>query len=156
MQFEQETSLEQALLNKGFKVKKNGKVFLKGQYIGIIGSKQEFEKRILKLYEIRMKDILSSKLLPDEAFLNLQNKTVYIIEKKFQNGHGSVDEKLQTCDFKRKQYKKLFKGTGIKVKYCYLCNDWFKKSKYDDVKKYIVDVKCYIFFNEIPFKFLGL
>lgn len=30
-----------------------------------------------------------------------------MIEYKFQKDAGSVDEKLQTCDLKKKQYKKL-------------------------------------------------
>jgi hypothetical protein len=40
---------------------------------------------------------------------------------------GSVDEKLQTCDFKRKQYLKLVQPLGIKVEYVYVLNDWFKQ-----------------------------
>ena len=51
---------------------------------------------------VHWKTINSKKYLPDSVFYNLSNDTVYIIEKKYQAGTGSVDEKLQTCDFKKK------------------------------------------------------
>lgn len=43
---------------------------------------------------------------------------------------GSVDEKLQTCDFKRKQYLKMVHSLGLKVEYVYVLNDWFKNTKF--------------------------
>jgi hypothetical protein len=75
---------------------------------------------------------------------------------KFQNGPGSVDEKLQTCDFKKKQYTKLLKKGGIKVEYIYVLNDWFRKPEYKNVLGYIREVGCHFYFNEIPLKALGL
>ena len=36
---------------------------------------------------------------------------------KFQVVSGSVDEKLQTCDFKLKQYKKLFQMEGVELEF---------------------------------------
>lgn len=47
---------------------------------------------------------ISSKLLPDNCIYVIVNNTLFIIEVKTQNVGGSVDEKLQTCDFKKKQY----------------------------------------------------
>ena len=44
-------------------------------------------------------------------------ETLFIIEVKYQQLAGSVDEKLQTCDFKRKQYLKLVNYLGLKVEY---------------------------------------
>jgi hypothetical protein len=75
---------------------------------------------------------------------------------KFQEVAGSVDEKLQTCDFKHKQYQKLLSPLKIKVKYVYVLNDWFMKKEYEDVLKYIDSVGCYYFFNILPFHFLDL
>ena len=62
-------------------------------------------------------------LLPDETIFVLANNTLFIIEMKFQKVAGSVDEKLQTCDFKKKQYEKLLSGTGIRVEYCYILSE---------------------------------
>lgn len=69
---------------------------------------------------------------------------------------GSVDEKLQTCDFKKKQYKKLFDPLRIEVEYYYVLNDYFDQPQYDDVFEYIESVGCRFFFNEIPIDELGL
>lgn len=101
--------------------------------------------------------IISSKLKPDEAIFVIRNNTVFIIEKKSQTGGGSVDEKLQTCDFKLKQYRKLFAPLNKEVKYYYLLDkEWFDNPAYKDVFDYIIDVGCGYYFNYIPLDVLGL
>ena len=110
----------------------------------------------LKEYKINWKERISKKLLPDETIFVLTNKTLFIIEMKFQKVAGSVDEKLQTCDFKKKQYQKLFYGTGIKIEYCYILSDWFMHESYKDTLNYITSVGCKYFFETLPFEFLGL
>jgi hypothetical protein len=94
--------------------------------------------------------------VPDDAIFIIKDKTLYIIEIKFQAVTGSVDEKLQTCDFKNKQYRKLLVPLGISVKYVYILNDWFKKEQYKDVLEYVKSVGCCYFFYELPLSFLGL
>jgi len=105
---------------------------------------------------IEWQPILSKKLLPDDALIVIVRETLYIIEVKYQQVAGSVDEKLQTCDFKRKQYQKLLKDTGLKVEYVYVLNDWFKKPEYRDVLAYIDSVNCHYKFNTLPLAWLGL
>lgn len=99
---------------------------------------------------------LSKKLLPDDAMLVIVRETLFIIEVKFQKVEGSVDEKLQTCDFKRKQYQKLVGNLGLKVEYVYVLNDWFRNPKYKDTLDYINSVCCHYQFNQIPLAWLGL
>ena len=153
--FEQETSLEEALVDSGYRVSK-GEVFLDDELIAISAGKYRLYKNILEPNGIDYRDYISKQLLPDEALLNLTNNTIYIIEKKFQHGAGSVDEKLQTCDFKKKQYKKLFDPLRIEVEYYYVLNDYFDHPQYNDVFEYIESVGCRFFFNEIPIDELGL
>ncbi|KAF3978695.1 MAG: hypothetical protein HFP77_00585 [Methylococcales symbiont of Iophon sp. n. MRB-2018] len=117
--------------------------------------KYEFYK-FLDEHEIDHKNILSKKLLPDDALLVIVRETLFIIEVKYQQVAGSVDEKLQTCDFKRKQYLKLVQPLGIKVEYVYVLNDWFKQPSYKDVLDYIHSVNCHYKFNELPLSWLGL
>ena len=62
--------------------------------------------------------------MPDEALYVIINNTLFVIEVKFQKVAGSVDEKLQTCDFKRKQYAKLMAPLNIEVEYIYILSDW--------------------------------
>lgn len=101
-------------------------------------------------------EIVSKKLLPDDSIFVMDNNTVFIIEKKTQNKNGSVDEKLQTCDFKLKQYKKLFSPLNKEVKYYYLLDEWFLQPQYKDVLDYIISVGCHYRFNYIPLKEFGL
>ena len=100
--------------------------------------------------------MLSRRLLPDDAMLVIVRETLFIIEVKYQQVAGSVDEKLQTCDFKRKQYIKLVSPLGLRVEYVYVLNDWFKKPEYKDVLDYIHSVNCHYKFNELPLAWLGL
>lgn len=99
---------------------------------------------------------LSKKLLPDDCIYVIVNNTVFIIEVKHQQVAGSVDEKLQTCDFKKKQYIKLFSELNYKVEYFYILDDWFKQDKYKDVRDYIISVGCRYYYNYIPLQELGL
>ncbi len=129
-------------------------VFHKGEKVAELFSKNRLYKSLLVLKEITHTNYISKKLLPDEAIL--VGSILFIIEMKFQHGAGSVDEKLQTCHFKKRQYTKLFSDTDIEIKYIYILNDWFSHPSYKDVLEYIEEVGCHYFFNEIPLNFLGL
>lgn len=99
---------------------------------------------------------LSKRLLPDDCIYVILNNTVFVIEVKHQQTAGSVDEKLQTCDFKKKQYTKLFSELNYKVEYIYILDSWFKKDCYKDVRDYIISVGCRYYYNYIPLQELGL
>lgn len=154
--FEQETSLADALVNAGFLLTPTNLIYLGKENVGKLVQKFALYKDFLEPNGVDWRTVLSKKMLPDDCFVNYRDKTVYVIEKKFQSSAGSVDEKLQTCDFKRKQYTKLFKTIDYKVKYIYLLCDWFKRDEYRDVLQYIKDVGCDYYFNEIPLPVLNL
>lgn len=140
---------------KGYSVKGNG-IYYEGAKVAELYPKHKLYKELLEPNKVNYKDFISKKLLPDDAIYIMKNKTLFIVEIKFQETPGSVDEKLQTCDFKNKQYTKLLSQIGIKVKYTYVLNDWFSKPEYKGVLEYIKDSNCYYFFNEIPFSFFDL
>ena len=100
--FEQTTDLNDALRNAGYDVH-GVNVFKNGKLIGYSLSKHNFYQHYLVPNGIDYKTINSKKWLPDDAFLNIDNSTLYIIEKKFQNVAGSVDEKLPNCHFKKQE-----------------------------------------------------
>ena len=131
-------------------------VFKDGVNVATLYQKHSLYKNLLKPRGIDYTKLISKQLLPDDAILVHKSKTLFIIEKKYQNGGGSVDEKLQTCDFKKKQYTKLLSPLRIKIEYCYYLSEWFKQDAYEDVRQYILDVGCHYFFDEIPLDFLGL
>lgn len=130
-------------------------VYFEGELVARCFRKHDFYS-FLSEEKIDWKQILSKKLLPDDALLVIVRETLFIIEVKYQQVAGSVDEKLQTCDFKRKQYLKLVSSLGLKVEYVYVLNDWFKKPEYKDVLDYIHSVNCHYKFNELPLAWLGL
>lgn len=155
LKFEGKTDLSEFLnLQKGYKVLE-GKVFYKDELVGRIFKKYAFYKFLDEL-QIDWKSFISKRLLPDDSIFVIIANTLYIIECKFQQVAGSVDEKLQTCDFKRKQYQKLLAPANIEVEYIYLLSDWFRKKAYKDVLDYIHSVHCYYFFEYIPLVKLGL
>lgn len=117
--------------------------------------KHEFY-RFLTEFNIDWRTILSKQLLPDNGLFVIVRDTLFIIEIKFQQVAGSVDEKLQTCDFKRKQYSKLVSRLNWKVEYVYVLSDWFKHDSYKDTLDYINSMNCHYLFNKIPLKWLGL
>ena len=131
-------------------------VYFQNRKVAEFYGKNKLYKKLLEPNGIDYSSLISKKLLPDEAILILSGKTLFIIEIKFQEVAGSVDEKLQTCDFKKKQYSKLLEPLGISVKYVYILSDWFKKDQYKDVLNYVEFVGCYYFFHELPLDFLGL
>lgn len=110
----------------------------------------------LEKHGVDYKTVISKRLLPDEALYIADQKKVFIIEIKFQEVAGSVDEKLQTCDFKKKQYQKLFKLLEIEVDYIYILSDWFKKPEYKDTLAYVSEVGCHYYFQTLPLDVLGL
>lgn len=140
---------------QNYSVKRN-KIFYKREKVALSFKKHNLYK-YLREREIDYKNIISKLLLPDDAVFVIVKNTFFILEIKFQKVTGSTDEKLQTCDFKIKQYRKLLKSLKVKVKYIYVLNDWFKKPEYKDVLKYIKSIKgCSYYFNELPLEKLGL
>ena len=65
---------------------------------------------------------------PDECYINMKNKNLYIIEKKFQQISGSVIEKIQTPEFKIWNYSQMFPSFTIVYIYC-LCNYYKENAK---------------------------
>ena len=94
--------------------------------------------------------------MPDDAIYVIRENTINILELKYQETEGSVDEKLQTCDFKRKQYQRLFSTLNYEVEYIYILSDWFRNEKYRDVLEYIISVNCRYYFEYLPLQKIGL
>lgn len=135
---------------------------IRGNIILYLGKKVAYSFKKHGLYKfLKSKGIdwakyISKQLLPDEALYVIVNNTLFVIEMKSQEVFGSVDEKLQTCDFKKKQYKKLMAPLNIEVEYIYILNDWFKKPQYKDTLDYVLSVGCQYYFNYLPLQKIGL
>lgn len=156
LRFEKRIDLKKLFTrNPRYSVKGNDLLF-DNEKVAEIYKKNEVYSRFLKKLNIDWKPLISKRLLPDNSVFVIKNNIWFIIEIKFQKVAGSVDEKLQTCEFKKKQYEKLVAEKGIKVEYVYVLNDWFKSEEYKDTLEYVNSVGCHYFFKEVPFQFLGL
>lgn len=155
LNFEKSTSLEEALISVNFKVD-GFKVYEPGgALVGELAPKNQLYK-FLEERDVYWKDRISKRLLPDEALFSKRHNRLNIIEKKWQEVEGSVDEKLQTVGFKIRQYDRLVAGTGIEIKFIYLLNDWFTKPSYADVLEYIVESGASYHFLSVPLEELEL
>ncbi len=156
LNFESRTDVK-TLLSKspGYSVE-GDEIFYKGQKVAQTYSKHKFYSKFLESNGIDYSKIISKKLLPDDAIIIFATKELFIIEVKFQETPGSVDEKLQTCSFKIKQYRKLVEPLGLKVHYAYVLSDWFQHESYRDALEYVENSGCRYFFGTIPFSYFGL
>lgn len=153
--FEGKTDLATFLNSqKGYLVV-NGDVYYNNEKVALIFKKHVFY-RFLKEVGVDWKKCISKQLYPDDSIYVIINNTLFIIECKYQQVGGSVDEKLATCDFKKKEYQKLVAQLNIDVEYVYLLSDWFKDPRYKDLLDYIISVNCHYYFEYIPLAKLGL
>lgn len=134
---------------------KGHEIIYKNDIVALFFKKRGLYNHLEKL-GVDYRKYISKRLEPDNALYVIKNNTIYIIEIKFQNVSGSVDEKLQTCDFKKKQYMKLFSPLNYEVEYIYILSGWFKKEEYKDVRDYIISVGCRFYFEFLPLGELGL
>ena len=140
---------------KGYSVK-GSEIFYKKERVALSFKKNGLYKYLEK-NGINYKKYISKRLLPDDAIYVIVNNTMFILEIKFQKVAGSTDEKLQTCDFKIKQYRKLLAKLNFEVNFIYILSDWFQKPEYKDVLDYIISIKdCYYYFNYLPLQKIGL
>ena len=154
LEFERSTSLANALSSNGFVL--NGDfVIAEERKVGQLIEKAKLYK-FLDAAGVDWGKLISSKLLPDEACYSFGANSVTIVEKKWQEVSGSVDEKLQTCGFKMRQYRRLFEPIDVDVKYVYLLNDWFAQPRYQDVLDYIREVGADFHFRTLPLELLDL
>lgn len=154
--FEGKTDLATFLASQnGYRVDETN-VYFNDELVARVFKKHKFYSVFLKELGINWEDYISKQLLPDDCIFVIIRNTVFIIECKHQEVAGSVDEKLQTCDFKKKEYKKLLSKANLDVEYIYLLDNWFREPKYRDVLDYIHSVGCDYYFEYIPLYRFGL
>lgn len=156
LHFEEESDFLNLIKKQnGYRVEKNN-IFYNDKKVAMTFKKHELY-RYLEERGIDYKKFISKKILPDDAIFVIINNTLFIIEIKFQHVAGSTDEKLQTCDFKIKQYRKLLSQLNAEVQYIYILNKWFEKPEYKDVLDYIISINgCSYYFEYLPMQKLGL
>jgi len=107
-------------------------------------------KNLLIVKGRQLKEVLSKvykkplkELIPDEVIIDPDNKRIFILEKKFQNRAGSVDEKIQSGEFKKWKYERMY-APEYSIHYAYVLSDWFKQPCYNDVWEFYQERHPYI------------
>ena len=98
-------------------------------------------KYLCKVYNMKCE----KKLNPDECIIDNKLNKLYIIEKKFQQCAGSVDEKIQTALFKKWYYEEQY--PTYKIIYIYVLSDWFKQDKYKPEMRYFKKNNIQVLFS---------
>ena len=83
-------------------------VYYDDEKVAEVYKKHAFYNIFLKRLDIDWTQYISKRLLPDDSIFVLLNNRLFIIECKHQEVAGSVDEKLQTCDYKKKAIQKTY------------------------------------------------
>ncbi|OCB83241.1 hypothetical protein A8O18_11170 [Lentilactobacillus parabuchneri] len=76
------------------------------EQVGIITKQFQFYNILKEIYHLE--NINHKQWKPDEVFFNFLTNTVFIVEKKWQQGPGSVDEKIFGFVNKRRLYQNNF------------------------------------------------
>lgn len=111
------------------------------------------------LKELGIENTNSRVWKPDEAFFNFENRTVYIVEKKWQESEGSVGEKLLGFGNKRRLYQRLLdKGNNpFAVQFIFVGNgSFFGQFTYTDMLEMLRGDGVKIMLDEYDMKFFGL
>lgn len=113
------------------------------------------------LKELEIENTNSKQWKPDEVFINFENHTVYIVEKKWQESEGSVDEKLLGFGNKRRIYQRLLdsvhEGEPFSVQFIFVGNkSFFGQDKYRDTFEMLRGDGIKIMLDEYDMPFFGL
>lgn len=155
--FEDKTSIEQYLEKNGYVKNMFDKENKYGYFYEIING----DTKIIYLKQTGLKKYLTNNYnitcfykQPDEAYIIEQknNKILKILEKKNQNGKGSVEEKLKTAVYVRDvEYSKNINKVFNKTEYAYCVNQYLyntinqNKKKYEDMRNYFKENNIQIF-----------
>ena len=165
--FEERTSIENKLLENKFIKKeidtktKNKKgyyfEYIDNDYKIIYLTQSGFVSYFTKEFNIDSKYLYRR---PDEAFLILHNNQYYlkILEKKNQNCDGSVEDKLKTGLFNKKEYDEMLRplcdNYKFNVSYAFCVSKFLQNKfesnqfKYNNILKIMNDDNIKLFYGE--------
>jgi len=114
--------------------------------------KASLYKHFMEPQGIDYKKHFSMRLEPDTALSSVDKKILTIIEKKQQTGSGSVAEKLQTCDFRRRYYETLLNPLGIEIDLVWQLGKYFleQKDNLQSIFEYMLEKGSSYYFLEVP------
>jgi hypothetical protein len=160
LSFEKKTSIENKLLDNGYHkiIFNNKKKF--GYYFEYINNNHKIiylTQTGFRLF-FKLKYNIDVYRNPDEAFLIIKEDKYYIkiLEKKNQNVAGSVEDKLKTGLFNKREYEKMFKDNSLNfiISYSFCVSNYLKKqlnsntNKYNNMKEIMAEDNTNIFYGD--------
>ena len=135
---------------KLIKIDKKYKIIRFNEYpenVFITGPKGGFMKLLDPSEDKRVPRLHGTKE-PDNWFIIDDN--IFIIEMKFQNGGGSVCEKLQTATHKRRNLRDRYPDK--KIHYMYVLSGWFRKNCAAEIHYLKIDGIIHFWGDNVNFK----
>jgi hypothetical protein len=128
------TSNESNLLKNGFELRDGYLVMEKNETIITYFSQGQLKRFFLNKYGL----ILCRN--PDEAYLIQKNDKMVlkILEKKFQNVDGSVEDKLLTGNQIKREYTMSLESLNIDVSYAYCISEFLEKKIKSNKLKFVI------------------
>jgi hypothetical protein len=158
--FEKKTSIENKLFEKKFEKIILNKQSKYGYYFEYVKQNTKIiylTQNGFKIYFKKMFNIDVYKQ-PDEAFIIFNNDkiNIKILEKKNQNVEGSVEDKLKTGNFIRREYIKMFKTIKNinKIEYAFCISKFLQDKflsnqvKYNNMLEILAEDNIKLFFGE--------
>lgn len=133
------------------------RVYREDKLIGKIVPKARFYEFLQD--ELKITITNSKKWQPDEAFIHYESMTVYIVEKKYQKGAGSVDEKILGFGNKRRLYQRLLDQVSptYSVNFVFIGNsEYWGNDKFKDSFEMLRRDGIKIMLDEYDMKYFGL
>jgi hypothetical protein len=160
LSFENKTSIETKLSENKFEKIIMNKKMKNGYYFELKNNDDIIIYLTKSGFKLYFKEEFNIKCWkePDEAFLIFSNNKYYlkILEKKNQNGEGSVEEKLKTGQFTRREYEKMLNNPSYKfnISYAFCISKYLQnklesnKIKYTIMKELMLEDNIKIFYGD--------
>lgn len=147
--FEKNTQLADIFKQNGYTFSDQGEVFDHTTPLHIFYVPKQKFYSFFGLHIHQVRDKMGQALEVDEIVVNQNTKTIYFLEKKYQEKTGSTDEKIQTGPYKRfyfQQFLQKFQLSDYHIEYAYLLNNWFTHERYQSVFNYLASqhIDCFI------------
>ena len=115
----------------------------------ITGKKNKFHTNMSRIStsDFNGKERLHGLKEPDQWFIREDTRDVYIIESKFQQGGGSVCEKLQTAFIKKRRLQRNY--GDLVIHYMYALSPWWRDNCPAEIEELQLD-KFPIFWGDSP------
>lgn len=104
------------------------------------------KNQLAKYFNLNTEDLFDGVVQPDECYYDEYNRTLFVIEKKYQNTSGSKIEVIQTGPAKQENLSQVLAPFQIDVVYMYCANYNLKRLLKKVVLNYLTKKNIRVFY----------